>query len=163
MDEFSYWVRGETSGNPVYTASVSLQSGLPQKHLCCIKQIFTDMFGFVAKFALIAKNNMFLLDGGHPLFAARWLHPMKFAELLDLYEFMYRPEDTCGRTLLRTVYVQEWRSCLRIRKTSQHTQCKDCSFQELHRRILMFFVRSTQFFYFEYQQLFGWVAAFLQV
>ena len=48
-----------------------------------------------------------------------------------MYEFMYPSEDTCGRTLLRKVYVEEWRACLRIRKSSQHTQCKDCNCEEV--------------------------------
>jgi hypothetical protein len=64
-------------------------------------------------------------------FDLRWLHPIKFAEILDMYEFMYPSEDTCGRTLLRKVYVEEWRACLRIRKSSQHTQCKDCNCEEV--------------------------------
>ena len=73
---------------------------------------------------------------------------MKFAEIVDLYTFMFPEEDKCGRTLLRKVYLEEWRSCLRVRKSSQHTQCKDCNlivssvFQKLlhvhtHRSILI--------------------------
>ena len=44
---------------------------------------------------------------------------------------MYAPltsqQDVAGRSVLRDVYLREWRQCLRVRKTSQHTQCKDCS------------------------------------
>lgn len=55
---------------------------------------------------------------------------MKFAEMLDLYKFLH-PDSFCGRTLLRKVYVESWKSCLRVRKSSQHTQCKDCSLLEI--------------------------------
>ncbi|CAK9078273.1 unnamed protein product, partial [Durusdinium trenchii] len=64
------------------------------------------------------------------LTAGRWLHHMKFVEIYEMYTSMYgpltNPQDVCGRSVLRDVYLQEWRFSLRIRKTSQHTQCKDC-------------------------------------
>ena len=63
----------------------------------------------------------------YPSTAVRWLHPMKFVEIWEMYNFMHADSGTkAGRTLFREVYLTEWRRCLRIRKQSQHAVCKDC-------------------------------------
>lgn len=55
---------------------------------------------------------------------------MKFVEIYEMYVSMYAPltskQDIAGKSVVRDVYLKEWRHALRIRKMSQHTQCKDC-------------------------------------
>ena len=50
---------------------------------------------------------------------------MTVAELFCMYQFMHG-DGAAPEAVMRKVYGREWRTCLRIRKQSQHARCQDC-------------------------------------
>ena len=88
-------------------------------------------------------------DGGNPVVMGttpikqkeqRWLPPMKLPDLFDQYCFMASGSggggggsgsggggsDPCSRSVFSRAW-KEWKGTLRVRKSSQHARCADCS------------------------------------